>query len=328
MLPADERLSASPANRTGKAGARRPRRGRRLTAESRRELLWALLFMSPWIIGFLVFMLGPMVWSLWLSFTDYDPLRPDTSFIGLANYTDAFSDPNVRTSLWNTAFFTLFNVPGTVIIGLALALMLNRIGRAAGFFRTVFYLPNVAPPVAVGALFLLLLNGHDGIVNQGLRAIGLPAPSWLNDPTWVKPGIIMMMLWSVGSTVIILYAALRNVPAVLYEAARVDGASSWQQFRSITVPMISGSLFFVLVINTIASLQLFTEVYAMFFGQQDSTAATNAALFYVIYLFRNAFEFFSMGYASALAWLLFVIIGLITFVQVYTSRRWVYYEGD
>lgn len=138
----------------------------------------------------------------------------------------------------------------------------------------------------------------------------------------------MMMLWSVGSTVIILYAALQNVPTVLYEAARVDGASKWQQFKNVTVPMISGALFFVLVINTIASLQLFTEVYAMFFGQQDSGAGSTAALFYVIYLFRNAFEFFNMGYASALAWLLFVIIGIITLVQVYTSKRWVYYEGE
>lgn len=307
---------------------KRTRKAQQLTPQSRRELLWALLFMSPWIIGFVIFMAGPMVWSLWLSFTDYDPLRPDTTFVGLENYQDAIADPMVRTSLWNTLYFTVFSVPGTLVIGLALALLLNRVGRSAGFFRTVFYLPNVAPPVAVGALFLLLLNGRDGLVNQVLRALGLSGPSWLNDPVWVKPGIILMMLWSVGSTVIILYAALRNVPAVLYEAARVDGASTWQQFWYITVPAISGSLFFVLVINTIASLQLFTEVYAMFFGQQDTTAATNSALFYVIYLFRNAFEFFNMGYASALAWLLFVIIGIITFIQVRTSRRWVHYEGD
>jgi multiple sugar transport system permease protein len=300
--------------------------GHRRITNRQRELLWALIFMSPWIIGFLIFMAGPMLWSLWLSFTDYDPLVPNTNFVGIENYQELFSDPNIRTSLWNTVFFTIFNVPG-ILSGLALALLLDKVGRAAGFFRTAFYMPNITPAVAVGALFLLLLNGRDGIVNQALRAVGLPGPSWLNDPAWIKPGIIVMMLWSVGSTVIIYFAALRNVPQVLYEAARVDGANAWQQFRRITVPMISGAIFFTLIINTIASLQLFTEVYAMFFGSQQSGAAGEAALFYVIYLFRNAFEFFNMGYASAMAWLLFAVIGVITFVQVKTSKRWVYYEG-
>jgi multiple sugar transport system permease protein len=301
---------------------------RRRMSHQRREHLWALVFLSPWLIGFLVFMLGPMLWSLWLSFTNYDPLLPQTSFVGIENYQRAVEDPRARLSLWNTLFFTVFYVPGTVVSGLGLAMLLNRVGRAGGFFRTAFYVPNVAPAVAVGALFLLLLNGHNGLVNQALRALGLPAPSWLNDPTWIKPGIIMMMLWSVGTTVIILYAALRNVPATLYEAAMVDGANAWQRFRSVTVPMISGALFFVLVINTIASLQLFTEVYAMFFGQQPSGAASTAALFYVVYLFQQAFQFFNMGYASALAWLLFVVIGFVTAIQIVTSRRWVYYEGD
>lgn len=291
------------------------------------ETLWALVFLSPWVVGFLVFLIGPMLWSLWLSFTDYDPLLPETTFIGFENYREAFDDPRVRTSLWNTAFFTAFYVPGTIISGLGLAMMLNRIGRTGAFFRTVFYMPNVAPAVAVGALFLLLLNGHDGLVNRALRSIGIPGPSWLNDPAWIKPGIIIMMLWSVGTTVIIFYAALRNVPPQLYEAALVDGAGPWQRFRSVTVPMISPAIFFVLVINTIASLQLFTEVYAMFFGQQPTGAASNAALFYVIYLFEQAFKFFNMGYASALAWLLFVVIGIITAIQVTTARRWVYYEG-
>ncbi|HVM19971.1 MAG TPA: sugar ABC transporter permease [Egibacteraceae bacterium] len=293
-----------------------------------REFRWAMVFMSPWIVGFLVFMAGPMLWSLWLSFTDYDPLRANTAFVGLDNYRELLVDPEVRTSLWNTVFFTVFYVPGTIASGLALALLLQRVGRAVGFFRTAFYLPNITPAVAVGALFLLLLNGRDGLVNQALRAIGLPGPSWLNDPAWIKPGVILMMLWSVGSTVIIYLAALQNVPRDLYEAAEVDGAGAWHKFRYITLPMISGAIFFTLIINTIASLQLFTEVYAMFFGGQESGAAGQAALFYVIYLFRNAFEFFAMGYASALAWVLFVVIGIITVIQVKTSKRWVYYEGD
>jgi len=303
------------------------RDGSRRMTKKQRELLWALIFMSPWLIGFFIFTAGPMLWSLYLSFTDYDPLVEATNWIGIENYQEMAADPLVRTSLWNTFFFTVFNVPGTIISGLVLALMLNHIGRTAGFFRTAFYLPNITPAVAVGALFLLLLNGRDGLVNVTLGAVGVPTPSWLNDPTWIKPGIIMMMLWSVGSTVIIFLAALQGLPHQLFEAARLDGANSWQQFRFITVPMISGAIFFTLIINTIASLQLFTEVYSMFYGQQESGAATEAALFYVIYLFQNAFEFFNMGYASALAWLLFAVIGVITFIQVKTSKRWVYYEG-
>jgi multiple sugar transport system permease protein len=298
------------------------------TTNTQRELRWALIFLSPWIIGFLILTAGPMLWSLWLSFTDYDPLIPNPNFIGLENYAGMIEDPLVRTSLWNTVYFTLFNVPGTIIIGLILALMLNRVGRAAGFFNTAFYLPNITPAVAVGTLFLLLLNGRSGVVNEALRAVGLPAPSWINDPTWMKPGIIIMMLWTVGNTVIIFLAALQNVQENLYEAAKVDGASGWQRFRNVTVPMISGAIYFTLIINTIASLQLFAEVYTMFYGGQPDAASNQAALFYVIYLFRNAFEFFNMGYAAAMAWVLFIIIGIITAIQVRTSKRWVYYEGD
>jgi multiple sugar transport system permease protein len=237
----------------------------------------------------------------------------------------------VGLSLYNTAFYTVFHVPLSMAIAIFLALMLNRIGgRMAGFFRTAFYLPNVTPAVAIGTLFLLLLNGTNGLVNQGLELIGIDGPSWLVDPAWIKPGIILMSLWTVGNTVIIYFAALRNVPGELYEAARIDGAGAWSQFRNITVPMISGALFFTLVINTIASLQMFSEVYTIFFGQQQgqSAGAGDAALFYVIYLFRNAFEFFNMGYASAMAWVLFVVILIITVIQVRGSRRFVYYEGE
>jgi multiple sugar transport system permease protein len=184
--------------------------------------------------------------------------------------------------------------------------------------------------VAVGTLFLLILNGQSGILNQALEAVGLNGPSWLNDPAWVKNGIVIMMLWSIGGTVIILFAALRNVPGELYEAARIDGAGRWQQFMNVTLPMISGALFFVVVINTISSLQLFSEVYTMFYGTQQgmSAGSERAALFYVIYLYRNAFEFFQTGYASALAWALFVVILVITLVQLRLSKRFVYYEGE
>jgi len=292
---------------------------------------WVLLFLSPWIVGLIVFTVIPMGWSLWLSFTDYDPLTDVGNFIGVENYLTMVRDPRVSLSLLNTFYFTILYVPLSMALGIFLATMLNGVGgRWAGFFRTAFYLPNLTPAVAVGTLFLLILNGQSGILNQFVSTFGINGPSWLNDPAWVKNGIVIMMLWSIGGSVIILFAALRNVPAELYEAARIDGAGRWQQFMNVTVPMISGALFFVVVINTIASLQLFSEVYTMFYGTQQgmSSGSERAALFYVIYLFRNAFEFFEMGYASALAWVLFVVILIITVIQIRLSRRFVYYEGE
>ncbi|HSH22198.1 MAG TPA: sugar ABC transporter permease [Candidatus Caenarcaniphilales bacterium] len=295
---------------------------------TRREFRWALVFLAPWIVGFLVFTAGPMLWSLLLSFTDYDPFVGNPDFVGIANYERLFDDSNARRALHNTLFFTLLNVPGTVIIGLFLALMLNRVGRLAGLFRTIFYLPNVTPAVAVGALFLLVLQGS-GLLNQALRGVGIANPPyWLTDPDWVMPGIVIMALWTTGATVIILFAALRNVPLEMYEAARIDGASAWQQFRSITVPFISGPLFFVVVVNVIASFQMFAEVWAMFQGRPSAgPSAQRASLLYVPYLFQKAFGDFQFGYASALAWVLFVIILGVTLAQLWLSKRWVYYEG-
>jgi multiple sugar transport system permease protein len=267
-----------------------------------------------------------MIASFVLSFTEYNEIRPP-QFSGLENYEDLMRDRRVASSLWNTLYYTLFNVPGTILLSLALAMMLLRVGRASGLFRTAFYLPNMTPAVAVGTLFLLLLAGN-GLLNGLLRSIGLPGPTWLSDPQWVKPGIVIMSLWTLGSTVVIYFAALRNVPLELYEAARIDGANSWQQFRSITLPYISGAIFFTVIVNTIASLQIFAEVYTMFFGAARSGPGQESALFYTIYLFRRAFEDLDLGYASALAWVLFVIILIITAIQIFVSRRLVYYAGE
>lgn len=303
----------------------RPQKGR--ATIQRGETLAALGFISPWIIGFLVFTAGPMVISLGLSLTEYNIISPP-KFIGLGNYQQLLTDPRLGLSLGNSVYYALFHVPLTIIFALALAMILNRVGKAAGFFRTAFYLPSITPSVAVGTLFLWLLNPRVGLVNQGLALLGIDGPGWTTDPAWIKPGIVVMSLWSVGSTVIILLAALRNVPNELYEAANIDGASGWRQFTNITVPLISGSLFFVLIVNTIGSLQIFTEVYTMYFGKQQSGPASSAGLFYNIYLFRQAFEFLQMGYASAMAWLLFIIILILTVIQIRVSRRWVYYEGS
>jgi multiple sugar transport system permease protein len=312
------------------AAVQRPKPGRWAAGE-KQVIPWVLLFLSPWIIGLIVFTAIPMGWSLWLSFTNYDPLTEHADFIGIANYQAMMADSRVWLSLGNTLYFTVLYVPLSCALGLVLALILNRAGGwTAGFFRTAFYLPNLTPAVAVGTLFLLILNGQSGLLNQALGAIGIDGPSWLNDGGWVKNGIVIMMLWSIGGTIIIYFAALRNVPGELYEASKIDGASQWKQFWNITVPMISGALFFTIVINTIASLQLFSEIYTMFYGQQQGVSAGSErnALFYVVYLFRNAFEFFKMGYASALAWVLFIVILIITVIQLRLSQRFVYYEGE
>ncbi|MBQ0903250.1 carbohydrate ABC transporter permease [Micromonospora sp. U21] len=302
---------------------------RRRTPLARREARWAYLFLAPWIVGFLVFYAGPMIASLWLSFTEYDVINPP-EYTGLDNYRELMSDPAVARSLGNTVYYAALHVPLVMLISLGLALLLKRVGRLQGFFRTVFYLPVMTPAVAVGILFLLLLNTQDGLINRALGLVGIDGPSWTTDPGWVMPGIILMSLWSLGSTVIIYLAALQNVPRDLYEAAAIDGAGAWARFRSVTLPMISGALFFTLIVNTIASLQMFTEVYTMYFGNRETqnTFNSDAATFYVIHLFQEAFQFLHMGFASAMAWLLFVIILIITLIQVKLSNRFVYYEGE
>jgi len=292
------------------------------------EIRAAYGFLLPWIVGFVIFTAVPMVISLYLSFTDYDQINAPR-YVGADNYRQLISDPKVALALRNTLVYALLYVPTAMAVALGLAMVLNRVGRAAGFFRTVFYLPVMTPTVAAAALFLLLLNGQKGLINRSLAVIGIPGPNWTTDGAWIKPGLALTMLWGLGGTVVIYLAALQQVPKDLYEAAQLDGAGSFARFRRITLPMISGALFFTMIVLTIHSLQMFDQAYTMFFGgQQNSTYANDAALFYVIYLFQQAFGVLHMGYASALAWLLFGIIIVITAIQVKVSKRFVYYEGE
>jgi multiple sugar transport system permease protein len=300
---------------------RTPRRARR--SETRA----ALLFISPWLIGFLLFTLYPLIYTGYLSLTDYDVIN-DPHFVGLENFQTLLHDDKVALALRNTFLFTVMSVPTKLVVSFLLALLLNRAGRMSGFFRTAFFLPKMTPPVAIGVLLLLLFNGQSGLVNSVLGRFGIEGPAWTTDPTWVKPGLVMMSLWTVGASVIILLAALRNVPQELYDAARVDGASRLRQTIHVTLPMISGALFFLLVVDTIAAFQSFTEAYTAYFGSGNSTYSNDAALFYAIYLFQQAFGFLHMGYASALALLLFVIIMIVTAVQVRLTKRFVFYEGE
>ncbi len=293
-----------------------------------RESLAALLFIAPWILGFLVFTGGPMIASFVLSFTDYTMVGGETHSVGAANYRALVEDPRVAKSLSNTFIYAAMFVPLGTVAALALAMLLVKVGRAAGFFRTAFYLPVMTPAVAAGAMFLLLLNGQRGLVNEVLSWVGITGPNWTTDPAWLKPSLAMVSMWAVGGSVVIYLAALKNVPTQLYEAALLDGAGPVRRLFSVTLPMISGALFFTIITHTIAALQMFDQAYTMFYGPQQKATASDESLVYMVYLFQNAFQFFNMGFASAMAWLLFVIILVITVAQVKLGNRFVYYEGS
>jgi len=311
-----------------------PSRARRWLGAFRERETWvAYLFILPWVIGFLALTLFPMLWSLQLSFTNkgLEQLAgfAPTESVGLDNYHRLLDDPKVALSLKNTFIYTVMTVPAKMAFALFLAMILLRVGHAAGFFRTAFYLPDLTPPVAIGILILTLFNGSTGLVNEGLGKIGIEGPFWTTDPSWIKPNLAIMSLWGVGGTMVIYLAALKAVPQHLYEAASMDGAGPWRRFRDVTLPMISPALFFTFIVLTVAGLNTFTEAYTAFFGAGSAGAeAPDAALMYAIYIFREAFEFFDLGFASAMAWLLFVISMIITTVQFFGSRRFVFYQGN
>lgn len=286
-----------------------------------------MVFVSPFVIGFIVFTAGPLLASLYLSFTSYDVLNPPR-WIGLTNYQRMLTDERFSKTLINTLTFVAMHVPTAIPIALCLALLLNARVRGLSFFRTAFYLPQITPAVAVGVLWLRILSPQNGLLNEGLALIGIHGPVWTIDAAWVKPALVIMKSWSLGWIVVVFLAALQQVPKELYEAATVDGANVFQRFRFITIPMISSVLFFTFIMLTIFSLNIFTEPMVMFppqvFGGQ--LGPQDSALFYVLYLFDQAFGKFRMGYASALAWVLFIITIIIVTIQVRISRRVVYTE--
>lgn len=316
--------------RTGDRGGGRPPRDRSVLNTrkyNKREAIAGYLFISPWIIGFLVFTLGAMAYSLYISFSYYNLAKNTTRPAGLANYQSLIDDPKVALALKNTLYYAVMAVPLEIVFALLLAGLLNKVGRGAGVFRTLYYLPKMTPSVATAAVFFLLLNGNTGAINQGLGLIGIEGPQWLIDPSWVKPSIVLMTLWGVSGTMVIFLAALKNVPRELYEVASLDGAGPVRQFFTITVPMISSAIFFNVIVLTIAALQVFDQAFLLFWRDQNN-ASPESSLFYGVYLFQQAFRTFDFGFAAAMAWLLFVIIMLITLVQVRFGNRFVYYEGD
>lgn len=300
-------------------GAVQPKR-RRVSEETRAG--WIAI--SPWVIGFLIFTLGPLIASLYFSFTNYNVLQP-ARWVGLDNYRILLTDdPLLPKALRNTLVYAALYVPLHVITALGVALLLNEARQMRGFFRTIFYLPSITPAVATAYLWIWILNPNAGLVNRTLRALSLPAPAWTVDPFWTKPTIVISQLWLLGGAMIIFLAGLKGIPTDLYEAAKLDGAGAWRRFRDVTLPMLSGVTFFVATISTISSLNVFTQGYVMF---DKNGGPENSALFVVMYLFKRGFEYFQMGYASAIAWLLFLVIVAITVVQFRLSKRWVYYEA-
>lgn len=294
---------------------------------ARRELLLGLAFVSPWIIGFLIFTLYPILASFYYSFCDYRVLSPPR-WVGFRNYIELFTDHDYfLQSLWNT-FFMFLELPIGLALGLAIALLLNMKLRGMAFFRTLYYAPSVVPTVASSILWLWLLNPDYGLVNKTLAVFHIPALAWLSDRAWAKPGFILMDLWSVGGGMIIYLAALQGVPQHLYEAADLDGATAWDKLRHVTLPAISPVIFFNLILGVIGTFQYFTQAFVMTGANGTVGGPANATLFYALYLYQNAFQYFRMGYACAMAWVLFVMtLGASLFV-FRSSARWVYYEGE
>ncbi len=310
------------------------RRARRKAAWRRRGLVLGL--MSPWIVGFTVFFGYPLVSSAYLSLTHYD-LLSSPRWVGLANYRFLFEqDQQVWPAVRNTLWLMAFAVPLQVLFAFGVALMLTRARRGVGFFRTVFYLPALAPPVAATLGFVYLLNPATGPVNVILGHLGIEGPLWFNSPTWSKPSLALLGMWGVGNLMIIFLAALIDVPRHLYESALIDGAGPFQRLRWVTLPTISPVILFAVVIGVIESLQYFTQAYvaaSIATGQAASESAVNlgypenSTLFYPVLLYTQGFRYFNMGYASAMAMLLLAVALTITLLILRSSRLWVFYQG-
>lgn len=284
---------------------------------------WGFLFVLPWLIGFVVFTAGPMLTSFWISLNLYD--LHSMEFVGTENYRRLlFQDEIFWKSVRVTLTYAVVSVPLGICLSLALAVLLNQNVRGQRLFRTFFYMPSLVPSVASALLWGWVFNADSGVLNQGLSVFGLPAIKWLQDQNWTLFAFILMSLWgSGGPRMVIFLAGLQGIPDSYMEAALLDGATAWQRFRRVTLPLLSPVMFFNLVMGVIGSFQVFTSAYVM-----TSGGPNNATMFYALYLFRNGFEYFKMGKASALAWLLFAFLLLVTGVQFLVAKRWVHYEGE
>lgn len=295
--------------------------------KKRRSLLWSeardgYLFILPWVFGFIIFTAGPMLASLYISFTRWEIVTPSV-WVGAAQYVKLFNDDRFWLSLYNTSYYVFVGVPLHLFFALLAALAVNMNLRGIHFFRTAYYVPSLTPVVANSILWVWIFHPDWGLANAFLEWIGLEGLYWLQDPRLAKPALIVMSFWSIGGQMVILLAGLKGIPMELYEAAAIDGANWWSRFWRVTLPLLTPALFFNLIIAIIGAFQVFTQAYIMTEGGPNYST-----LFYLLYLFRAAFENFRMGYASAMAWVLFIIVLTFTALQFILSDRWVFYEGD
>ena len=306
--------TTSPALRTSRA---------RLTRQERHDLRNGLLFASPAILGFLFFVAYPILASIYYSFTSYSILQPGR-WVGLDNYRELLTDdPIYYTSLGNTAYMAVVTIPLSIFVAMALAMLLNMKVRGLAFYRTIFYLPTIVPFVASSLLWLWIFNPQYGLINTLLWYVGIQGPGWLGDPAWAKPALVIMLLWGVGNWMIIYLAGLQDVPQELYEAADIDGATWWHKTIHLTIPFMSPYILYSLILMLIGIFQYFTQPQVMTQGGPvDSTRV------YALYLYDNAFRFFRMGYASAMAWLLFMVVVVLTVIIFKSSARRIYYAGQ
>lgn len=288
------------------------------------ETLTGWLFASPWVIGLLLFFAYPLISSIYYSFTDYSIFQAG-DFVGISNYKELMTDELFWISIGNTIYFAVFFVPLSIIFGVALAMVLNMKIKGMSVYRTIFFLPTLVPHVALAILWIWLLNPEFGLINAVLGFIGIDGPAWLGSTFWAKPSLILMSLWGMGQAIIIYLAGLGDISEEYYEAADVDGASFLQKTFKITLPLLTPVIFFNLVMGFIGAFQQFTLPYTMTNG---SGSPADSLTFYVMYLYDNAFNYFRMGYASAMAWILFIIIMGLTAFVFWTSKRWVHYQGD
>jgi len=296
-----------------------------MSSSRRREAIEGILYVSPWIVGFVVFVAGPLFASVYLSFNKFNILRPP-KFIGLQNYVTAFTiDELFLPSIGRTFYFALLSVPLGVVGSLLVAMLLNQELKATTLWRTMFFLPTLTPLVAAALLWRWMLNPEVGLINYLLAQIGIQGPKWLASTDWAIPSLVLMGLWASvgGSRMIVFLAGLQGVPQEMYEAAEIDGAGTWAKFRHVTLPMITPVVFFNLVLGIIFALRTFEAAFVSTAG-----GPARATWFISLHIYQNAFVSFDMGYASALAWLLFSILFVLTFVQFRLSGRWVFYSGE
>jgi len=311
----------------GSSVALRPAR-KRLTDLERKEALSGYLYISPWIVGFIVFTLGPMIASGYYSLTEY-PLISSAKFVGLENYARVFQDATFWKSLGNTYYYAIIIVPVGVGGALFCALLLNQKIVGKSILRATFFLPSVTPVVATTMLWMWLFNPSVGLVNYILSLVGIKGPAWLGSTAWSKPALIIMDLWTSvgGNTMLIFLAGLQGIPGELYEASEIDGAGSWRKLWHITLPLLTPSIFLTMVLAVIGCLQVFSTAYVVSSGQSSVGGPSESTLFYMLNLYRHAFMYYEMGYASALAWVFFFMVLVFTLLQIKLSRSWVYYEA-